>query len=361
VTTSHSPHTHTDVAPYLSAVSDSLKATLAGYGDTLPPTLLQIGKQALSMPGKVMAEALAEITGETDSATLPLARWPLFVILSYQAALPAEERGTWHRAVPAAVALEIAIAATDILDELADADPSPIIRLYGPGQAMNTANLMLVVAQQVLLKQGLEADGERALHALQALLDIGLQAGVGQHLDMLYAGLGPEDVTLEMAAHVTSLKAGALIGGACRMGALIAGAQGEVLDIITRFGQELGGIAQVLNDIQDVLPQATNLGADALPGRKTDIIQRKRTLPIVFTLRDDSPEPNALQRSFDAPKTSSADEEALSQAILEAGGVQFAQLVIEVHKQNAIEAVQHLDSLRPGAREVLRPIFSIEE
>lgn len=360
MTAPHSSHPHSGVAPYLDAVGDALKSTLAGYGDTLPPTLLQIGKQALSLPGKVMAEALAEITGETDSSDLPLPRWPLFVILSYQAALPAEERGTWHRAVPAAVALEIAIAATDILDELADADPSPIIRLYGPGQAMNTANLMLVVAQQTLLKHGLEPGGERNLHALQALLDIGLQAGVGQHLDMLYSGLAPQDVTLEMAAHVTSLKAGALIGGAFRMGALMAGAQGEVLETLTRFGQELGGIAQVLNDIQDVLPQATGLGTEAVAGRKTDISHRKRTLPIVFTLRDDSPEPNALQRAFNASNTSPVDEEELSQAILDAGGVQFAQLVIEVHRQNAIEAVQQLDTLRPGAREVLSPIFSTE-
>jgi geranylgeranyl pyrophosphate synthase len=354
-------HAHSEVSHYLDAVGEALKATLADYGDTLPPTLLQIGKQALSMPGKVMAEALAEITGEASPAALPLPRWPLFVILSYQASLPAEERDSWRQAVPAAVALEIAIAATDILDELADADPSPIIRLYGPGQAMNTANLMLVVAQQTLLKQRLEPDGERALHALQALLDIGLKAGVGQHLDMLYSGLGLQEVNLEMAAHVTSLKAGALIGGACRMGALMAGAEGEVLDVITHFGEELGGIAQVLNDIQDVLPQATGLAADALPGRKTDISQRKRTLPIVFTLRDDSPEPNPLQRAFDSPKISAGEEEALSQAILDAGGVQFAQLVIEVHKQNAIEAVERLDSLRPGAREVLRPIFSAEE
>ncbi len=135
--------------------------------------------------------------------------------------------------------------------------PAPSSGSTAPGRAMNTANLMLVIAQQTLLDSGMEPGGERALQALNALLQIGLEAGVGQHLDMLYGGLGPQDVTLDMSAHVTSLKAGALIGGACRMGALMAGAEGEALELLTSFGKEMGGMAQVLNDIQDVLPQDT--------------------------------------------------------------------------------------------------------
>ena len=239
MTTLQSTYTRAEVAPYLQAVDEALRATFDTLAETLPATLLQIGKQALATPGKVMAEALAQVTGDADPASLPLPRWPLYVILGYQAALPTEERDSWRKAIPAAVALEIAIAATDILDELADADPSPIIRLYGPGQAMNTANLMLVVAQQTLLDEGIKPGGERALHALSALLEVGLKAGMGQHLDMLYARQKPQEVDLDMSAHVTSLKAGALIGGWFRMGALMAGAEGEVLDLLTRFGQEL--------------------------------------------------------------------------------------------------------------------------
>lgn len=361
MTTPHYHYFHPDVAPYLHAVGATLKATLDSYAGTLPPSLVQIGKEALSAPGKVMAETLAQITGGGDPTSLPLPRWPLYVILSYVASLREEERATWQEAVPAAVALEIAIAATDILDELADADPSPIIRQHGPGQAMNTANLMLVVAQQTLLKRGMEPGGERALQALDALLDIGLEAGVGQHLDMLYGGVGPQDVTLDMSAHVTSLKAGALIGGACRIGALMAGAQGEVLELITRFGREMGGMAQVLNDIQDVLPQTTAGQIEDLPGRKTDLSLRKRTLPVVFTLREEGPEPNILQRSFSGTGEAQPDEEAMSQAILDAGGVHFAQLVIEVHRQNVIQTLEELEAIRPGARNVLSPLFSIEE
>lgn len=342
---------------YLDAVSDTLKEILASLSGTLPATLLQIGKQALTAPGKVMAAELMTIAGE-DPRSLPLPRWPLQVILAYQAVLPEEERSTWRRALPAAAAYEIVIAATDLLDELADEDPSPVVRLYGPGQALNTANVLLVIAQHTLLKDALGAGGERALRALESLFETLLQAGGGQHLDMLYSTLGPNDVDLDMSAHVTSLKAGALIGGACRVGALMAGAEGEVLELLTRLGKETGGIAQIINDIQDVLPQAATASADevSLAERKTDLLLRKRTLPIVFTLREEGEKPNALQRAFDSGDTQPGEDE-LTQAILEGGGIQFAQLIIEVHRQNIRDVLDRLEALRPGSREILAPLI----
>ena len=360
MTTYQTPDSRHDVAHYLEAVGDALKAVLASYTETFPPTLVQISKMALSTPGKVMAETLVRLTGEGDPTSLPLPRWPLSVILSYRAALLDGERESWREAIPAAVALEIAVAATDILDELADGDPSPIISAYGPGQAMNTANLMLVVAQQTLLKRGMEQAGERALDALNALLDVGVQAGVGQHLDMSYSEMGPQEVTLDMSAHATSLKAGTLVGGACRIGALMAGAQGEVLELLTRFGREMGNMGQVLNDIQDVLPQAVVSDSDNIGGRKSDLRMRKRTLPVVYTLREEREGPNALQRAFAGDAGSQPRDEVLTQAILDAGGVQFAQLVIEVHRQNLLQTLEELEALRPGARRELAPLFAAD-
>src|SRR6186997_3321929 len=111
---------HPDLLPYLDSVSDALKDILASCSDILPATLLQIGKQALTAPGKVMTAELMGIMGEGDPTTLPLPRWPLQVKLTYMAALPEEERRSWRMSVPAAAAYEIVIAATDVLDELAD-------------------------------------------------------------------------------------------------------------------------------------------------------------------------------------------------------------------------------------------------
>jgi geranylgeranyl pyrophosphate synthase len=259
------------------------------------------------------------------------------------------------------VAVEIAMAAADLLDEIADDDPSPIVREYGPGQALNTANLMLVIAQQALLRSALSGGGESALASLGTMQDMLVEAATGQHLDMLYERLGPHDVTPEMSVQMTDLKAGALISGAMRIGALLSGAGEDVVGLLAGVGKEIGSIAQLTNDVQDIIPGAAAASESpgeeevAFPAPKTDLRQRKRTLPIVFALRDDSQEPNAVQRAFGGEE--GITEEEMRQAVVQAGGVQFANLIAEVHRQRALELITKLDLLRPGAHIVLAPLL----
>ena len=346
-----------DQAAILAAVDHALRESLLGYAGQLPPTLIQMGKMALSAPGKVMHETLLLPADDGEAQVTLTPRWPLYVIACYQAAVGQEGRDTWKEAVPAAVAVELAMAAADLLDEIADDDPSPIVRQYGPGQALNTANLMLVMAQQVLLKAARMSGGDKALDALGTLQEMLVDAAVGQHLDMLYDRMGAGEVDLEMSARVTELKAGTLIAGACRMGALMARADKQLVDLLDKFGRAMGGIAQIINDIQDVVPLEEGSGGAEIE-RKTDVALHKRTMPIVFTLRDDAPKPNALQRAFAGE--AGIDEEEQRRAVIEAGGVQFAQLVMEVHKQNALEAIEELEALRPGARQVLGHLMASE-
>jgi geranylgeranyl diphosphate synthase type I len=350
-----------DVAHSLREVDAALKAALLRYAEQLPPDLITMGKMALHARGKVMAWSRAQETGA--EASLP--RWPLFVLLACRAALPEKERGRWREAIPAAVAVEIAIAAADLVDEWTDADDSAVIEQYGPGQAINAANLMLVMAQQVFVWETQRPGGSaHAVAALGALQDMLVEAAVGQHLDMAYERKPYRDVTPEMSGQMTDKKAGALIGGACRMGALMAGANDEVTMLMWRFGRQVGGMAQLANDIQDVLPLGTEvLGADGgtdalIASPKTDLARRKRTLPIVFALRDESPDLNAAQRAYaGGPDAEGIDEDAMRRAVMEAGGVDFAHLVLDVYRNNATEALDALDALSPGARDVLSPLL----
>ncbi len=343
-------YTPIDTFALTKAVYEELKSILLGYSGVVPATLIEMGKAALSTPGKVMSSPF-----EGDPSQVRAPRWPLSVALSYQAASEPGGRENWTRAVPAAAAVEIAMAAADLLDEVTDHDPSPIIERYGPGQALNTANLMLVMAQQALLHDALRNGGEHALTALDALQNMLVEAAVGQHLDMLYERMGSAEVTVEMSNNMTQMKAGALISGACRIGALTAGAPVGVVELLARFGREIGGIAQLENDLRDVLPHSA-LGGASHAQQKTDLLLRKRTLPIVFTLNDDSEELNTLQRAYSSDDISDFDEERLREAVLAAGGIQFGELILNVHRENALSVLAELEALRPGAATILSPL-----
>ena len=348
-----SSNADTSIDPFAltRAVYEELKGILLSYSGVMPATLIEIGKAALSTPGKVMSSPF-----EGDPSQVRAPRWPLSVALSYQAASEPEQRGNWTRTVPAAAAVEIAMAAADLLDEVTDQDPSQIIQKYGPGQALNTANLMLVMAQHALLREARHSGIEPVLTALDALQNMLVEAAVGQHLDMLYERMGSAEVTVEMSNSMTQMKAGALISGACRIGAIIAGAPADIVDLLARFGREIGGIAQLENDLRDVLPGSSLDGAGVIQ-QKTDILRRKRTLPIVFTLNDDADEPNDLQRAYSGDNLGDFAEEDLREAVLAAGGIKFGELVLNVHRENALGVLAELDVLRPGAAAILSPLL----
>jgi geranylgeranyl pyrophosphate synthase len=362
------PITPEQIREYVAASREKLVAMLGSYLDVMTPELIQMGKFALSGPGKVLH--LPETTLSTQEAP----SWMLNVILTCIAALPPERRGEWRVSLPGVVAVELAMAAADLLDELADDDPSPFVREFGPGQALNTGSLMLVMAQQALTpspesrvqsptsssvgSQLGTLDSRLALKALGALQDMLVRAAVGQHLDMRYDKLGPDEVDLEMSTRMTDLKAGALVDGASRIGAILSGAEDEVVELVARFGKASGSIAQIINDVQDVIPLDEQAGVGDLPERKTDIRLRKRTLPIVFALRDEARQPNAVQRAFRGEEA--LDEEELRRAIVATGAVKFANLIAEVHRQNALEALDELEALRPGARSLLITLLPLE-
>ncbi|HST04402.1 MAG TPA: polyprenyl synthetase family protein [Chloroflexia bacterium] len=333
----------------ITAIDDALKAALRRYAEVLTPSLITIGKTALGTPGKVM-----HWRAQTDAGVAaPKPIWPLFVISAYKAALPAHERHTWREALSAAIAIEIMVAATDVIDEWSDGDPSFVIEKYGAGQALNAANLMLVMSQQVLLWAAQEGNMP-ALQALGALQDLLVEAAVGQHLDMLYEGMGLDEVTPQMSGEMSDRKAGALMSGALKMGGLMAGASDEIVELLARYGKRLGGIAQIANDMRDVLPQESDEADDMATTRpKTDIQRRKRTLPIVYTLREESEEPNLLQKAFSAPYSGDEDEDSLRQAIVDAGGIDFATRVLDLYQNDAAEILAQLEALSPGAREEL--------
>jgi geranylgeranyl pyrophosphate synthase len=352
-----------EIRQFLEATDEHLTAALLEYASLMPMSLINIGKLALSAPGKVMS-AMPQMQGAGGPLPSPLPRWPLYVIEAYRAG-SAYTGDAWRAALPGAVAVELAMSAADLLDELADEDPSPVVERYGPGQALNTGNLMLVMSQQVLLKAAHVGNG-RYLSALNALQEMLVEAAVGQHLDMLYDSMPPHEVSLEMSADVTAKKAGALIAGAWRVGAVLSGAEAHVVDLLARLGREIGGFAQLSNDLEAVLPLDISADNVALmeeggpPGPKTDLRLRKRTLPVVFTLREEGEAPNALQRAFSDPTYArSADEDTLRRAIVEAGGVQFAQLVMEVHAQTIGQLLAELEAFRPGATEALAYLLPV--
>ena len=276
-------------------VAEIVEDALAGCG--LPSTLRQLIEIPLRESGKLLVDYDA--------------RWPRLVLASAQAA-----RGSAATAPRVAAAVEIFMAGVDVLDEIEDADPSPLVDAAGIPQALNAAGILLMLGQRVLADVVVDDGGSPHLvHRLQrTLLDAAITAAGGQHLDL--ATEGRSDVSPEVALEIVRQKAGALMAGACRLGALLGTDDEAILALYETWGRHWGIAAQLSNDLQDAMAESG----------KSDRVRGKRTLPLVFAGRVADPSspdihPDALEQS---------------------GALDFTRVVIDVERQHAAAALAEL-------------------
>lgn len=236
------------------------------------------------------------------------------------------KRPTWPSAVLAACAtaggdlrvgsrvaatVEIFMAALDVLDEIEDGDHSPLVEAAGVAQALNISTLLLMLAQSMLA--GLTDDGltaERTLLCIKTLTEAGVAATGGQHRDLTAecnVAISYDDALL-----TAQLKAGVLVACACKLGALIATNDPELLALYYDWGMHYGTAAQLSNDLHDAENQED----------KSDIARQKGTLPLLYE------------------RGSGAIAAAIDRAT--SGALHFTWVVLEVERQHCADIADKL-------------------
>jgi len=113
---------------------------------------------------------------------------------------------------------------------------------------------------------------------LQLISELAVAAGqmvAGQQLDLAAEG---KKVDLEQIERIHRGKTGALIRFSVRAGGLIAGASRDEMCVLTDFGEKIGLLFQITDDILDVTSTSEELGKTA--GK--DAASRKATYPEVL-------------------------------------------------------------------------------
>lgn len=103
----------------------------------------------------------------------------------------------------------------------------------------------------------------------------------GQQLDMEFESR--MDVTIEEYLEMINLKTAVLMGGALKIGALLANAPKEDLANLYDFGQNIGLAFQIMDDVLDVYGDVASFGK-RIGG---DILCNKKTYMLVSALMSD--------------------------------------------------------------------------
>jgi geranylgeranyl diphosphate synthase type II len=194
--------------------------------------------------------------------------------------------------IPAALAIETFHNFTLVHDDIMDNAPlrrgrQTVHEKWGTNTAILSGDVMMVEANKHLTNVHVSV--------LKPALDtFNLTAqGVceGQQLDMEFESR--DDVSIEEYIDMIRLKTAVLLGGAMKLGAIVANASAEQADLIYQFGENLGIAFQLQDDILDVYGDPVKfgkqVGGDIISDKKTFLrlkLQELATAEDLLTLKD---------------------------------------------------------------------------
>ena len=240
--------------------------------------------------------------------------------------------------VSAGAAMEFLLTAGDILDDLQDG-AHQAHDLSGPGAVLfSTRQAELVVALLLLSEQAmLSFDGslipyERAAQAAKLFCDLKVKAFAGQVDEVHEIEPGPDDPAHSL--EVVQKKSGNLGKAAGAIGAALGTSDISRMQLAAEFGERLGIICQLNNDIADLWPTG---------GKLEDLAAGKSTLPVAFA--------NALGGApLSGVSNGAPDLSAVRDHVFESGGIHFTYVHIAVQLVKAGGIARQIEQTNPRSR-----------
>ncbi|MGW6058956.1 family 2 encapsulin nanocompartment cargo protein polyprenyl transferase [Streptomyces sp. NPDC055189] len=232
--------------------------------------------------------------------------------------------GEQAMAARAAAAVELTHNFTLLHDDVMDRDPTRRHRptawaVFGEPDAILVGDALQALAQRLLAEDPHPGAAEAAARLAACVVEL----CAGQHADSAFERRGPGEVTLDECLAMAEAKTGALLGCACALGALYAGAGRSEVEALDGFGREAGLAFQLIDDVIGIWGDPGHTGKPA----RADLASRKKSLPVVAALASGTPAAAELAelygRTPPGPE-SDADLERMAHAVEAAGGKDWA-------------------------------------
>lgn len=177
----------------------------------------------------------------------------------------------------------------DVMDKADMRRGRPTVHLkWNEETAILSGDAMLTMASQYACINA----GDRIAQVMELFNRTAMEVYEGQQYDMDFESRN--DVTVEEYLNMIRLKTSVLLGCACEMGALMAGASDEVKKAFYQYGVKLGLAFQLQDDYLDTY------GDPAVFGKKIggDILNDKKTWLLISAMAEDKS--GRLQKMFGA-------------------------------------------------------------
>ena len=248
--------------------------------------------------------------------------------------------GDTAQILPAAAALEFVHNFSLIHDDIQDGSYKrhgrpTVWRLWGKSQAINAGDLMFTLASTALVK--LKESGvptEEIVYSFHLLAKACEELCEGQYLDIEYENRF--DITIEDYLDMIRKKTATLIAASTSLGAYL-GKGREKVSYFHQFGEALGMAYQIRDDILGIWGAKERTGKSV----REDIRQRKKTLPVVYALRNSNGKDKAELERLHSRRYIKAEDIPIVVVILDRLGARdYAQNLAEQYYHRALERLE---------------------
>lgn len=351
---------HVPQPPTPRAPGDDAPATPVAQGPGDPATLVAQGQEAgallketralvdprlraavESLPGSIRRVAMyhfgwQEADGTPSSGPAGKAIRPALVLAAARAL-----GGDPERAVRAAVAVELAHNFTLLHDDVIDEDRTRRHRptawaVFGIPDAVIAGDAMLALAQRLLAEDPDPASARASARLSTCVIEL----CAGQQADCAFEDRGPDEVTLDECLTMATAKTGALLGCACALGALYAGAEERAVRGMDGFGREAGLAFQLIDDLIGIWGDPARTGKPV----GADLVAHKKSLPVVAALTSGTPAAAELATLYRGSMNTPGEVSRAADAVDRAGGRDWAQIAAA---DRMARALHHLSRAVP--------------
>jgi len=245
---------------------------------------------------------------------------PLIGLLAY-----ASIAGDHVKALPGAAAVEMghnfSLVHDDIEDQGTERRHRPALwTIWGTAQAINTGDTLFTLSRMALYRLRDEGfEDARVLRLMRLYDETCLALCEGQFMD-IWSSEHDEWMSVDAYFDMIGRKTAALIAGSAEAGAILASDDELVISAYRRFGWALGLAFQLNDDLLGIWGDAAVTGKAS-----SDIIERKKTLPLLYAAQEASGQDAARLRAIltHGEHVVSAAEVAEVHAILARVGAQI--------------------------------------
>lgn len=192
--------------------------------------------------------------------------------------------GDIYQAINPAIAIEVFHNFTLMHDDIMDKAPlrrgkTTVHEKWNSSVGILSGDAMLVEGYKLMM----QVDEKVLRPVLEIFNDTAIAVCEGQQLDMNFEQL--KEVQIAAYINMIRLKTAVVLGGALKIGALIAGANQADANLIYAFGEDLGIAFQLQDDILDVYGNPEKFGKQV----GGDILSNKKTFLLIKALETANP------------------------------------------------------------------------